>query len=144
MYDLLFTMEAEITSQIADCIYTGITTDTGCFRYTNATSRTYIVAAHMMDKGADAAMINRVMFDTKSRARLEIERRVLDTMSFYFGGKCAVAYVTREWSVNRGPTMRIWTGLPPCPARWKEWKSALLCGKRRMEALKFPSGPDPR
>ena len=53
MYDLLFTMEAEITSQIADCIYTGITTDTGCFRYTNATSRTYIVAAHMMDKGAD-------------------------------------------------------------------------------------------
>ena len=50
----------------------------------------------MMDKGADAAMINRVMFDTKSRARLEIERRVLDTMSFYFGGKCAVAYVTRE------------------------------------------------
>lgn len=39
MYDLLFTMEAEITSQIADCIYTGITTDTGCFRYTNATSR---------------------------------------------------------------------------------------------------------
>ena len=64
MYDLLFTMEAEITSQIADCIYTGITTDTGCFRYTNATSRTYIVAAHMMDKGADAAMINRVMFDT--------------------------------------------------------------------------------
>ena len=44
MYDLLFTMEAEITSQIADCIYTGITTDTGCFRYTNATSRTYIVA----------------------------------------------------------------------------------------------------
>ena len=28
----------------------------------------------MMDKGADAAMINRVMFDTKSRARLEIER----------------------------------------------------------------------
>ena len=45
----------------------------------------------MMDKGADAAMINRVMFDTKSRARLEIERRVLDTMSFYFGGKCAVA-----------------------------------------------------
>ena len=115
MYDLLFTMEAEITSQIADCIYTGITTDTGCFRYTNATSRTYIVAAHMMDKGADAAMINRVMFDTKSRARLEIERRVLDTMSFYFGGKCAVAYVTREMVRQSGANDEDMDGIAALP-----------------------------
>ena len=68
---------------VADAIFTGITTDTGCFKYTNATSRTYRIAADMIDAGADASRINRIMFDTKSRARLEIERRVLDTMRFY-------------------------------------------------------------
>lgn len=115
MYDLLFTMETEITPQIADCIYTGITTDTGCFRYTNATSRTYIVAAHMMEKGARAAMINRVMFDTKSRARLEIERLVLDTMSFYFGGKCALVYVTQDMVRHSGAHDEDMDGLAALP-----------------------------
>ena len=71
MYDLLFTMETEITSQIADCIYTGITTDTGCFRYTNATSRTYIVAAHMMDKGADVFFGDASAVDSGARQAID-------------------------------------------------------------------------
>lgn len=87
-------MNAEITPDIANCIYTGLSTDTGCFRYTNATAETYRTAADMIEHGADAAAINRIMFDTKSRARLEIERRVLDSMEFFANGKCAVAYAT--------------------------------------------------
>ena len=89
-------MGVAVDSAIADCIYTGISTDTGCFRYTNATPYTYRVAAKMMECGADAAAINRLMFDTKSRARLEIERRVLDTMEFFYDDRCAVIYVTQK------------------------------------------------
>ena len=96
IYRLLKELGAPIDSAIANCIYTGISTDTGCFRYTNATPATYRIAAKMMECGADAATINRLMFDTKSRARLEIERRVLDTMDFYFDDRCAVVYVTRQ------------------------------------------------
>ena len=77
------------------CIRDRITTDTGCFRYTNATPATYRIAADMMELGAPAADINRIMFDTKSRVRMELERRVLDTMAFYCHDKCCLLYTSR-------------------------------------------------
>lgn len=91
---LLGYMNVEITKDIANAVFTGLSTDTGCFRYTNATSETFRTAADMIDCGAESGMINRVMFDTKSRARLEIERRVLDTIEFFADGRCAVVYST--------------------------------------------------
>lgn len=93
---LLNEMNVEISADIADCIYTGISTDTGCFRYSNATSRSYRIAADMIDKGADAAIINQVMFETKTRTYAQLERLALDTMKLYFDGKCAIIRVTQE------------------------------------------------
>lgn len=113
--ELVEMLGVEIGSQIADCIYTGITTDTGCFRYTNATAHTYRVAARMMEYGARAAEINRIMFDTKSRARLEIERRVLDTITFYYGGRVAVVYVTQAMKKEAGAHSSDMEGLAAMP-----------------------------
>ena len=62
------------TKQIADCIYTGISTDTGCFRYSNVTPRTMRMAAEMIECGADNVTINTVMFETKTRTYVEIGR----------------------------------------------------------------------
>lgn len=96
IYELINLLGVKIDKQIAACIYTGITTDTGCFKYTNATPRSYRIAADMLEKGIDACAINRIMFDTKSRSRLEIERQVLDSMEFFYESRCAVIHVTRE------------------------------------------------
>lgn len=96
IYSLVTKLGAKITEEIAEAIYTGITTDTGCFKYTNATPRTYRIAACMMETGIDAAAINREMFDTKTRARLEMERRVLDSIKFFLNDRCAVAYILRN------------------------------------------------
>ncbi len=115
IYRLIQEMDVEIDSKIAECIYTGITTDTGCFRYTNATPTSYRIAADMMELGAQAATINRVMFDTKSRARLELERRVLDTMAFYCRGKCAAIYVTRQMVQESGAGDDDMDGLASLP-----------------------------
>ena len=52
----------DIDKKMADCLYTGITTDTGCFKYSSATSNTYRSAAELIDLGADNGYINRVMF----------------------------------------------------------------------------------
>lgn len=99
---LIRLMGVEIDKDIANAVYTGISTDTGCFRYTNATSETYRIAADMIDCGAESGMINRLMFETKSRSRLEIERRVMDSMEFYLDGKCAVAYATIDMMKESG------------------------------------------
>lgn len=94
IYVLIKQMGCEITKDIADCIYTGISTDTGCFCYTNTTAQTHRIAAEVIELGCDSRMINRINFETKSRAKLKMERMVYDTMEFYCGGKCAIIYTT--------------------------------------------------
>lgn len=86
----------EITKNIADCLYTGLTTDTGCFRYSNVTPRTMRMAADMIEAGADNAKINTVMFETKTKTYVALERLALDGMKMYFDGKCAFITITQE------------------------------------------------
>ena len=87
---------AEITKETADCIYTGLSTDTGCFRYSNVTPRTMIMGAEMIEKGASHADINTVMFDTKTKSYLELQRLCLDGLEMHFDDKCALITVTQE------------------------------------------------
>lgn len=94
IYVLIKQMGCEITKDIANCIYTGIATDTGCFCYTNTTAQTHRIAAEVIELGCDSSLINRINFETKSRAKLKMERMVYDTMEFYCGGKCAIIYTT--------------------------------------------------
>ena len=82
--------------RIAECVYTGITTDTGCLRYQNATPRTYRIAAETIEAGADAGEINRRMWETKTRAQMEAERKILDTMEYFCGGKCAMIRIPQS------------------------------------------------
>lgn len=94
VFDLLKALSVPLSPDIAAALYTGITTDTGCFKYTNVTPRTYRIAADLVETGIDAPGINREMFDTKSRARLEMERRVLDSITFDCGGEVAMILIT--------------------------------------------------
>lgn len=89
-------LDVEITKKIADCIYTGLTTDTGCFRYSNVTPRTMRMAADMIEAGAENSRINTVMFETKTRTYAALERLALDGMKMYFDEKCAFITITQE------------------------------------------------
>lgn len=102
VYHVLKEMGAQITKEIADCIYTGITTDTGCFRYANVTAQTHIIAAEMISLGADAAEINRVMFETKSKEYVALERMALDSMEMHCGEKIALVCLTQNMFKESG------------------------------------------
>ena len=96
IYKLILEMGLSIDRKRADCLYTGISTDTGCFKYSNATGETHRIAADLIDLGADSAEINRVMFDTKTRAALEAERLVMNDIEFYGEGKIAVIAQSKD------------------------------------------------
>lgn len=93
IYLLLAELGVALDKPMADCLYTGLTTDTGCFRYSSVTPRTHRVAASLLEAGADAAEINRKMFESKSRAQLEAERLVMESLAFSCGGRCAIVQV---------------------------------------------------
>ena len=87
---LLDEMSAPITPEIASALYTGIATDTGCFRYTNTTSDSHRIAADLTDAGAKVAHVNRVMFDTVSPNRIAVEQAVLRDLQYLDDGRIAI------------------------------------------------------
>jgi len=62
----------EIDADIATCIYTGILTDTGSFRYPSTTSTTHRIAADLIDRGAVNYEIHNNIFDGNSMARMKL------------------------------------------------------------------------
>ena len=102
MFELLSLMKVNINDITAKALFTGIVTDTGCFKYSNVTAKTHMIAAQLYEYNIDAPEINRVMFDTKSRKLLELERMVLDASEFHFDGKCIILPVTAEMQEKTG------------------------------------------
>lgn len=95
IYNVIVALGVEVTAEIAACIYTGMSTDTGCFRYSNVTPRTHRIAAELIEKGADHSRINVKMFETKSMNNIMLERMCLDSLRSYAGGRLAVITVTK-------------------------------------------------
>ncbi|MCR9182988.1 MAG: bifunctional oligoribonuclease/PAP phosphatase NrnA [Flavobacteriaceae bacterium] len=61
-----------LDKDIASCIYTGIMTDTGSFRYSSTSATTHKVVAHLIEKGVDNAAIHQAVFDTNSPDRMQL------------------------------------------------------------------------
>ena len=78
IYALLVELGVELAPAVADCLYTGLTTDTGCFRYRSVTPRTHRIAADLLERGARGADINRAMFESKSRGLVALVKIPLD------------------------------------------------------------------
>ncbi|WP_224484487.1 DHH family phosphoesterase [Robertkochia aurantiaca] len=74
VYDFLEKMElsSEIDEQTATCLYTGIMTDTGSFRFPSTTSRTHRVIADLIDRGARNDQIHGAVFDSNSLDKLHL------------------------------------------------------------------------
>ncbi len=100
IYHVICALGVAIDKKIAECLFTGISTDTGCFKFSNTTAETHRIAASLIERGIDAGEINRIMFDTKSYARIELEKKVLENMELLDGGKIAVIVVTAEMQAS--------------------------------------------
>lgn len=96
VYEVITELGVVIDRELANCIYTGAATDTGCFKFSNTTPQTHIIAAEMMKFGADFARINYVNFDLKTQGRIKLEQEVLNNIKYFEGGRVAVVTVTLE------------------------------------------------
>ena len=114
IYRIIIGLGAEIDADIASGIYTGISTDTGCFCYSNTTARTHRIAAEVMPL-CDWQYINYVNFVIKTRAKLKMERMIYESMEFYAGGRCAVVYTTMDMQRTLGAGDDEMEGLASIP-----------------------------
>lgn len=104
VYEVLCALGVRLDEDIARCIYVGVSTDTGCFRYSNTTTDSLRTAAACLDAGIDGGEINRALFETKSWPRFQMERIVFDTMEFERDGAIAVVILRRADIDHTGAT----------------------------------------
>ena len=94
MFDLVKKLatdgQVEITDELCINLYAAISSDTGCFKYSNVTPLTHMAAASLVRSGIDAAEINRLLFDAKSQARLKAERIGLENLKTCCDGRVAI------------------------------------------------------
>lgn len=78
-----------ISDRVYGCIYTAISSDTGCFKYSNVTPETHRYAAELVEAGVDTADINHRLFDSKTKKQILAEGEAARRLSVYGGGKIA-------------------------------------------------------
>lgn len=89
---------------IANALYVAVSTDCGCFVYSNVTPNTHRVAAALMEAGADYKRLNKKHFRTKTMGRMQLERLILERLHLYHDGTVAVAVVSLEMMAQAGVT----------------------------------------
>ena len=103
IYEILNEL-GQVNTETAVPLYVAVSTDTGCFQYGNTTADTHRVAAALMATGMDVFPLNKRHFRTKTWARLQVERLIVERMHRYEDGKIAVAPVSLSLMDEAGAT----------------------------------------
>lgn len=61
-----------MNKSFGECLYTGIVTDTGSFRFSSTSAQTHSIAAHLIQLGVESSEIHRKVFDNYSDSRLKL------------------------------------------------------------------------
>jgi len=81
VYDILALL-GPITAELALPLYVAVSTDCGCFAYSNTTAYTHAVAAALLRTGIDYRAVNKVFFRTKTKKRLALEAAMLSAAEY--------------------------------------------------------------
>ena len=84
--------KGDIDQTIGTCIYTGILTDSGSFRFPKTTGRTHRIVASLIDLGVENTLIPNLLFDNNSYNRLQLLGRALQNMKVL--EKYRTSYIT--------------------------------------------------
>lgn len=93
IFDLLGMLGVTMTKDIALCLYTAITTDTGSFRFECTTPRTLEIASALMKVGIPHQEIARKVFDEMPLNRIQLMGRALGSLKSFDGGKVNLMYL---------------------------------------------------
>lgn len=100
-----------LDKNIATCIYTGITTDSGSFRFPSTSSTTHRIVADLIDLGINNSEIHNQLFDDSSYNRLQLLGRALQNMKVFPEFKTSYTTLTQkeldEFQYQKGDTEGI-------------------------------------
>jgi bifunctional oligoribonuclease and PAP phosphatase NrnA len=89
IYNLCKATGVRVTTEIAECVYTALITDTGSFHYSNTTERTFKVASELVRTGVKPAKTAESVFASYPWSRIQLLGDVLSTAKRDTSGKVA-------------------------------------------------------
>ncbi|MGI6587788.1 MAG: DHH family phosphoesterase [Peptococcia bacterium] len=98
IFELLSETQKRISSPIATCLYVALSADTGSFRYSNTTAKTFRIAGELLNLGANIELIRVHLFDRRPLTELLIIKLALAKVQFSLNGKIV-------WSVLSYPEL---------------------------------------
>lgn len=93
--DVLTILGVQMERPLAEAVYVGASTDTGCFRYSNTTAHTFMIASICARAGADIYRLNQELFETNSLGKLRMHAWIMDHMKLLDDGRIAIVAIPR-------------------------------------------------
>ncbi len=96
IYEQLKKLGVPVTREIAICLYTGISTDTGNFSFSSTNAETFEIMSHLMRTGLPLSEMSRVLFRERSRQQLLLLGRAISHLRFEADSRIAVMTLSRK------------------------------------------------
>ncbi len=96
VYDILKSNGLPITKKTAEYLYLSILTDTGSFRYSSTSPKTFKVAAELLEKGVEPWYIASNVYEREKPETYKLLSLTLDTLELHLSGKLALLYTTQD------------------------------------------------
>lgn len=101
----------KVDSVIADCLYVGLSTDSGHFMHNNVTSNVFSVGARLLECGARAYDINMRLYRNRTIKKSRLIAKALDSMKFFADDKICIITVTAKMLEQTGCALADTEGL---------------------------------
>lgn len=86
IFELIEALGVKVDQSMAQCLYTGIVSDTGSFRFPSTTAKTLRITAELLETGLDFSEIQRILFSTSEFKRIKLLGRALMTLENHMDG----------------------------------------------------------
>ena len=104
VYDVLMALGCKLDRDMAEAVYVGTSTDTGCFRYANTTAHTFATAAACAQAGARVYELNMELFETNTLAKLRMQGWMVENMKMLRDGTMCICPIPRQVEKDMGVT----------------------------------------
>ena len=94
--EIIFKLCGNLTKEEADLLYIAVSTDTGCFQYSNTNIHTMDTISKLLKAGAENGKLNNIFFRKEKKERLKLDGMILSNLSYHFDNRICVAVITKD------------------------------------------------
>ncbi len=130
VYKLVNYITKNVPQKTYEAIYTGMSTDTGHFKFSNVSPETFHIAAKVLESGIDHRKITTIIYDTVKREKMMFLGAATERVKMYMDGRVAVLNCPGEFLAEYGLTYDDVEELPNIPLNLEGVEASVLVKDR--------------